>query len=701
MDSLPSGYRLVVCEKPDSARRVADALATDGVKVIDVGGIQAFCLNSGDVDYVVCSAAGHLYAMSDPFRGRDVYPVFDLEWYPVQLVDKSAKSAGKRIAAIEKLSIKAESFVNACDFDVEGETIGYNILRYACGGKESEALRAKFSTLTRDELVRAFDEAAVGLGQGLAEAGRVRHALDFMWGINLSRALSSSLATAYSGYRTVSMGRVQGPALGFVVEREVEIRNFVPTPYWTVTGLFEKDGFKFEAPSAIYKFNRKADAEEVREGCRGKRALVSGLSKSVFKQPAPPPFNIGDLQREAYGFLGFTPTRTLQIAERLYLDALISYPRTSSQKLPPTINLRDILLRIGGMTEYAFLVEELMKDSLRPKEGDKSDSAHPAIYPTGESPRRPLDSSERRLFDLVVRRFLACLGKDAIRERVSADIEVGAHLFRISGRRTLRAGWMRYYAKYLGADDKDIPPLNKGDIVTLLRVDCDEKFEGPPRRYNQSSLLAKMETESIGTKATRAEIISTLMSRGYASGDTLVATNLGISVYETMRKYCPQIVSTVLTRETERALETIENGSGGEAELVNGAVDLLSKQVESLRLNELEIGRQMNTSAMETAISQSVLGVCPVCKTGRLRVVRSFKTKKRFVGCTNYADGCRASAPLPQRGTIRATSRPCRFCGWPVVYVRAGRYPWRLCVNMSCPRKAGRRYAVQSLQERR
>lgn len=701
MDSLPSGYRLVVCEKPDSARRVADALATDGVKEIDVGGVKAFSLNGAGLDYVVCSAAGHLYAISDSFQGRGVYPVFDLEWYPAQLVDKTAKSAGRRIAAIEKLAINAGSFVNACDFDVEGETIGYNILRYACGGKETEALRAKFSTLTREELLRAFDKAAVGLGGGLAKAGRVRHALDFMWGINLSRALSSSLAAAYSGYRTVSMGRVQGPALGFVVEREMEIRNFVPTPYWTVTGLFEKDGFKFEVPSATSKHNRKADAERVKEECRGKTARVIGLSRSVFKQPAPVPFNTGDLQKEAYRALGFLPTRTLQLAERLYLDALISYPRTSSQKLPPTINSRDILRRIGRMKDYAPLVEGLMKGSLRPKEGDKMDSAHPAIYPTGEFPRRPLGSSERRLFDLVVRRFLACFGEDAIREKVGADIEVGKHLFRISGRRTLRAGWMKYYAKYLGSDDKDIPLLRKGDLVTLLGVDCDEKFEGPPRRYNQSSLLEKMETESIGTKATRAEIISTLMSRGYASGETLVATDLGISVYETMRKFCPQIVSTALTRETEEALETIESESGEEAGLVDGAIDLVSKQLESLKLNELEIGREMNSSAVEMVTSQNVLGVCPVCKTGRLRMIRSFKTKKRFVGCTNYANGCRASAPLPQRGTIRATSRPCRLCGWPVVYVRAGRYPWRLCVNMNCPSKAERRYAVQSLQERR
>jgi DNA topoisomerase-1 len=299
-----------------------------------------------------------------------------------------------------------------------------------------------------------------------------------------------------------------------------------------------------------------------------------------------------------------------------------------------------------------------------------------------------------------VRRFLVCFANDAIRERVSAEIKVGEYLFRLSGRRTLKSGWMRYYTKYTGIEDRAIPSLKKDDVLSVVKVDCSEKFELGPQRYNQSSLLEKMEREGIGTKATRAETISTLISRGYVSGDSLVATELGISVVETMQEYCPQIISTSLTRETEGALEEVERGEADGTALIEGAVDLLSGQIERLKLNELEIGRRMNDSAVQTSISQSVLGPCPVCKTGRLRVIRSFKTKKRFVGCTNYPTGCRASAPLPQRGTIKATNRPCKVCGWPVVYIRAGRYPWRLCVNINCPSKGENRYAVQAVQKR-
>jgi DNA topoisomerase-1 len=154
-----------------------------------------------------------------------------------------------------------------------------------------------------------------------------------------------------------------------------------------------------------------------------------------------------------------------------------------------------------------------------------------------------------------------------------------------------------------------------------------------------------------------------------------------------------------LTSEIEQELEEIENGTGDETELIEKSIRLLAKQTGLLKAGEVEIGNEMKRSATETTISQNTLGPCPVCKTGRLRIIRSAKTRKRFVGCTNYSHGCRASAPLPQRGTISLTDTACKDCGWPVVYVRYGRHPWRLCVNMQCKSKGQRRTdAMQTLR---
>lgn len=698
MKERSSDYTLVLCEKPDAARKVAEALGDGQVTSTLAGGVEVLDFERDGVRYVVCSALGHLYVLSDAFSQRETFPVFDLEWYPANLVKDRNKGIRKRIASIERLARDAKGFINACDYDTEGETIGENILRYACGERQGTALRARFSTLTREDLISAFQHAIPCAGSGLARAGRARHVLDFVWGINLSRALSAAANAKVAGYRTISMGRVQGPTLAFVVDREVEIQSFVPDPYWTLSASFEKDGVRFRALSSMGRFRTRSEVETVMTECEGEPGVVSKVVHTVFKEQPPPPFNTGDLQREAYRLLGCSPTRTLQIAERLYLDALISYPRTNSQKLPVSIGYREILSRLNRMSEYAGSCDELLGGRLSPREGEKMDRAHPAIYPTGERPKRHLVGADAKLFDMVVRRFLACFGEDALRERVNSTIDVAGHEFDVTGRTTLKLGWMEYYGNYSGKEDRKIPRLTEGEVLMHLGMDFEEKLESPPTRYNQSTLLEQMEKEGLGTKATRAETIATLIKRGYVSGEPLRATDLGISLVSTMREYCPKVVSMELTREIEEELQDIEEGNADDAEVMTRAIAVISKQVELLKFNEDGVGKNFGET-VESKSPSRLLGVCPVCKTGSLIVIRSRKSGKRFVGCTNYSHGCRASAPLPQKGTIKAALKPCGKCGWPIVYVRRDRFPWKLCVNIGCEGKVGMRNTLQAMQK--
>jgi DNA topoisomerase-1 len=652
-----------------------------------VDGTTVFRFSRKGEEFVVCAAQGHVYGVSDPTEERSVYPVFDVEWYSSDLIDDDSAGAARRIAAVRKLAAGASKFVNACDFDVEGETIGFNLLRYACGGRERDALRAKFSTLTREDLVRAFDELTPQASQGLARAGRARHAVDFVWGVNLSRALSQSALGSGHRYRTVSIGRVQGPTLGFLVQREREIREFVPVPYWKITGIFEKDGRKFNADYSKPKVDEKAPAEKVREDCLGKAAVATSVRRSVVQVGPPVPFSIGDLQKEAYRAFGFTPSRTLQLAERLYLAALISYPRTGSQRLPPSINYRGIIQGVGRAPEYSALAEELLKGEPKPVQGAKSDPAHPAIHPTGERPKRALDTSESSLLDLVTRRFLAAFGPSARRELVDVALGAEGHEFKLGGGRTVSPGWMKYYGKYAGYRDVELPAVSEGDRFRVADILVDQKFEQRPPRYNQSSLLEKMEKEGIGTKATRADMITTLVGRGYVAGESMEVTDLGLSVVETMARYAPAITGTKLTRDIEEELEAVEGGAKGEAALLRETVRSIASQLAELSANEEAVGKEIDSALMATVAKSVVLGRCPVCRTGELKVIRSKKTKKRFVGCTNYSKGCRASAPLPQRGTVKPTTKPCEHCSWPVVYIIGGGIPWRLCVNPECPGK--------------
>ncbi len=683
-------YSLVICEKPDAAKKIAEALGGPNTQTLSIRGVDVYLVKDASHNYMVCSALGHLYTVTDPWGSKTTYPILDTEWVPVHLVDKRPR-VGARLKVIEDLAKKAKAFIHACDYDLEGETIGYNILKYACGEKQ-DAYRAKFSTLTSEELRDAFSSLKPGLGRRLAEAGRTRHVIDFIWGVNLSRALSEAYYSSNKGYKMVSMGRVQGPTLNFIVEREVEIRTHLPLPFWSVTAVVEKDRARLEARYDVPKVPRLSEAVKVKEDCEGKIGVISSIQKAVVRQPPPTPFNIGDLQREAYRVFGFSPSQTLGLAERLYLDALISYPRTSSQKIPPSIGYGKILNGLSRLGQYRGFASEILGRPLRPREGFKEDPAHPAIYPTGEVPRRPLDSRENRLYDLIVRRFFAVFGEDALKERVSVVISVSNHDFRLNGRRTLKEGWLRYYGIYAEAEDVLLPPLEEGEQVKVLSVEVSEKFDQPPSRFNQSNLLEKMEKEEIGTKATRADIISTLYSRGYVSGQSMSATDVGFAVVEVMRKCSPSIVSTDTTRTLEKELEGIEEGVTRASDVLERAVDEIYVSLQEIKRLEEAVGLRMRTAVASTLRSQRVLGACPVCKTGELTIIRSKKTRKRFVGCSNYkreGGGCTASAPLPQKGSIKITGRQCKTCGWPIISVFLRRYPWRLCVNMKCPGKEG------------
>lgn len=665
-------YTLVVCEKPDAARRIAKALGS--AKETKVAGVPVFDVDFQNKRYKVCSAIGHLYGISDGTKNRSVYPVLDLEWAPIE-------GRARVINAISRLSKEADSFVHACDYDQEGEVIGHSILQYACGGAYGKSKRAKFSTLTDDEIRESF----AGLKEpsaGLAEAGRSRHLLDFIYGVNLSRALAQSFKAGNKGYRNLSIGRVQGPTLAFAADREQEIRLFVPDPYWVVTADFEKDGQVIHARYEKPKVETLAEAQAVVGACTGKDGRVTAVDRKKIPLRPPAPFNTGDLQREAYRLFRVSPGYTLAIAEKLYLRALISYPRTSSQKLPASINYRKILSGLARSSLYGSASLLLSRSRLVPHEGPMTDPAHPAIYPTGVFGK--LSGLEFKIYDLIVKRFLATFGDAAVTEKTDGAIDVAGHSFVAEGNVMLYEGWTALYRPYARIDQTVLPPLAIGDALQNRQVAVEEKFTQPPPRYSQSSLLVKMEHENIGTKATRADIIATLFKRKYLEQKRggIEVTDLGFAVVESMRAHVPDIVSTDLTRSMEEQLEKVEQGSESVA-VIEYAVDRLVESLEAFRGGATEIGREIGAASKP----DNTIGACPVCKTGNLRVIRSKKTRKRFVGCSNYAHGCRASAPLPQKGVIKV-AKTCR-CGWPIVRVMFARRakPWQICVNAQCPHK--------------
>jgi DNA topoisomerase-1 len=498
-------------------------------------------------------------------------------------------------------------------------------------------------------------------------------------------------AKNYSGkYATLSTGRVQGPTLNFLETRERSIKCFVPTPYWSIKAEAKIGDAVFEAEYKRKAIETKAEADAIIDSCKGKDGEIEKIEMKEFRQMPPLPFDLGSLQSEAYRLFRYTPMRTSGIAQRLYLDALISYPRTSSQKLPPAIGYRAILKQLGRIHDYRNLTAELLaKPALKPTEGKKEDPAHPAIYPTGNLPERTLESAERNIWDLVVKRFLAVFGEPAIRQSVTVTISINGNRFQLDGRRTLEEGWLRFYKPYVKSEDAVLPPMEEGQEVSVKRVVLEDKFTNPPARYNPSSLLRRMETEEIGTKATRAGIIQTLHSRKYIREERIVVTDLGFEVIDVLKKYCPTVVSIELTRKLEERMNEIQQGKETRENVLRGAIEILKPATEKLKENELVIGVRLSQAIQKARLEERIIGVCPICKNGKLVILRSRKTGKRFVGCTNYFEGtCKTAFPLPQKGLAKPSGNVCKSCGWPTVRIwMKGKRPWNLCLNPKCPIK--------------
>ncbi len=643
---------------------------------------------------VVVPGLGHLYTVAGKKRGQKGYPVFDFRWIPRYLAERGASRTHTWLKVISKLAETADKFVDACDYDIEGSIIGHSILKYACNGKENTAQRMKYSTLTKEEIEKSYTEMLPSLDFALVEAGLTRHEVDWLYGINLSRALTRA-AKNYSGkYVTLSTGRVQGPTLKFLEARERSIKCFVPTPYWSIKAKVILDRASFIAKYEKNPVVAKTEAETITNNCRKKDAIIEKVSIKKFQEQPPLPFDLGSLQSEAYRLFRYTPIRTLKIAQSLYLAALISYPRTSSQKLPPTIDYKAILKNISRIPKYKQETQELLaKSALKPIEGKKMDPAHPAIYPTGNQPESRLSSVERKIWELVIRRFMSVFVEPAQMQITEAVININDNRFQLKGKRILKEGWLRFYSPYAKSEYDPLPLMEQGEEVSVEQIMLENNFTTPPSRYNPSSLLKRMEKEEIGTKTTRAGVIQTLNSRKYIRGERMVVTDLGFEVIDVLKKYCPIIVTLDLTRKLEKRLNEIQQGNETGEEVLHDTIEILKPVTKQLKEKEHIIGARLSQALMKALFKDRLIGMCPVCKNGKLLILHSKKTRKRFIGCTNYFEGkCKTSFPLPQKGETKSMGIICKSCGWVTVRILIrGNRSWNFCFNPECPSKEERR----------
>ncbi|ADI32281.1 DNA topoisomerase I [Staphylothermus hellenicus] len=589
-----TGKIVVIAEKPKAANKIALALSKNPIRK-SIYGIPYYMIKTKNGLIIVASAAGHLYGLHTDQYG---YPVFRYEWKPLYQIGHKAKHTKKFITALSKLCSNADYYVNACDYDIEGSVIGYLIIYFH--GDLEKSLRAKFSSLTIGELRESFRKLT-SLDWEMIEAGLCRHELDWIWGINISRALMSSVKMA-SGKRVIlSAGRVQTPTLRYIVEKDIERRLFIPLPQYSLSINISKNNYEIHVEYKGKAVETKKKAKEIIKDIKNTGYLtVKKYEEKKYWLNPPPAFNLGDLQEEAARIYRFSPYKTQSIAEKLYLDALISYPRTNSQKLPPTLNYKGIMNKLSRINNYKELISNLLVETrgvLKPVQGPKDDPAHPAIYPTGVKPK-DLGKDEWKIYDLIVRRFLAAF---ASRARISHRIvyleypKDPSMVFMASGRKILELGWLRYYP-FSMPEERFLPRFQHGEKVKITKASIRKTYTKPPEKISRIKILRWMENVGIGTEATRARIIEILFNRKYlrSVGGRVEATDLGLGIIEVLMEYFPEITSVSLTRYFEGEMEKIRLGIRRRDEVVRDAKNTLIKLIVSFDKKKYQIGKTLS-----------------------------------------------------------------------------------------------------------
>ena len=661
---------LIVAEKNISARRIAEILA-GGKKIAEKKDAGVSVYQFGET--VAIGLRGHVVEI-------DFEPGY-ANWRsetatPRHLIDaKTIKVATEKriVSLLQKLARSADRVTIATDFDTEGELIGkeaFELVRAVNAKVEID--RVRFSAITPQEISSAFSHATE-LDFALASAGEARQIVDLVWGASLTRFIS--LAARRGGQNILSVGRVQSPTLAMIVDREKEIASFVPEKYWQLGLVTMKGDEKVEARHTHGRFKDKADAELARDRTQDP-LLVTDVKEGTKIDRSPSPFDTTSYIVAA-ARLGYSAANAMRIAEDLYMNGFISYPRTDNTVYPETLDISGILAALKN-SPFAKDVAWTQKNRRAvPTRGKKSSTDHPPVHPTAPATREMLGDDAFILYELVLRRFLATLAPDATWQTLKILFSAGSEEYTATGGRLLEPGWHAVYP-FSEAKETVLPVFIVGEKLPILSKSFEEKETQPPARYTQSKLIQRMEELGLGTKSTRHEVIAKLISRKYVEGNPLRPTLVGRVVIESLEKYADTVTRPDMTQTLESHMQQIKQSQRTREDVVRESREMLHKAFNQLEAHEQVIGDEIRNRTAE----EMTLGPCPVCRTGTL-AIKHLRGSTQFIGCSNYPD-CTFNIGLPvaQWGFAVRTDDVCKKHGLNSVrLVRKGARPW----DIGCP----------------
>jgi len=595
-------------------------------------------------EHVVTWAVGHLVQLAEPDEYDPKFKRWRMEDLPIvperfKLVVRDERSR-KQMSVVTKQIGREDiaEIVNACDAGREGELIFAYLYEKAKGKKPVQRLWLNSMTSA------AMKEALASLRPAeefarLEQAARSRSEADWIVGMNATRAATIRLRSSFDG--AVSLGRVQTPTLAIIARREEEIKAFVPEPYWLVDATFEADGKRvYEGrfhEGAKPRIATAEEAEAIVAACVGRQGTITKLEKKEQREKAPMLYDLTTLQREANNRYGFSAKRTLAAAQRCYEEhKALTYPRTNSRYLPSDMvaEIKPTAELVGHNSEYTKGAEYVIGLDLLPLArvvNDEKVTDHHAIIPTrSEHNLDKMGADDRRIYDMVTRRFLAVFHPEAVFENTRVETTLGeqGHIFRTRGKLLIVPGWRGVYDE-VAADtrpkgeedeglDQQLPKLEDGETVDTKEIAAERKETKPPRRYSDASLLGAMETagklvddeelreamkeSGIGTPATRAAIIERLITVAYVERDAraLVATEKGLNVIRLLDAH--MLTSPELTGNWEHRLGKIERGEDSREKFMSDIAGFAEQTVHKL-----------DETLKDVRIPRAKLGPCPVC----------------------------------------------------------------------------------------
>ncbi|WP_411965550.1 DNA topoisomerase I [Haloferax sp. YSMS24] len=645
---MSRGPDLIITEKDNAARRIADILSGETASAERMNGVNVYKWGGKRC----IGLSGHVVGVDFPPEYNDWR---DVE--PVELISAPVEKHPTQeniVAALRRLARRAGNVTIATDYDREGELIGkeaYELVREV--NEDVPVDRVRFSSITEREVTEAFENPDE-LDFNLAAAGEARQIIDLVWGAALTRFLS--LSARQLGNDFISVGRVQGPTLKLIVDREREIEAFDPEDYWELFSNLTKDADgaaeSFEA-QYFYLDDDDTEAERIWDEAAAESAYetllgvdtaeVTSVNRRTRTDTPPAPFNTTQFIRAA-GSIGYSAQRAMSIAEDLYTAGYITYPRTDNTVYPDDLDPRELLGAFEGDRRFKEDAESLLEqEDIEPTEGDNETTDHPPIHPTGELPSASdLSEDEWDVYELVVRRFFATVAEDAVWEHLRVVAEAAGLSLKANGKRLLEPGYHEVYP-YFNSTESFVPDVEEGESLAVTDTHLDAKQTQPPRRYGQSRLIETMEQMGIGTKATRHDVIQKLYDRGYIESDPPRPTRLARAVVEASEDFASLIVSEEMTSQLESDMMAIARGEATLEDVTDESKEMLQDVFEGLMESREELGTQLQDSLK----ADKTVGPCPDC--GGDLVVRKSRRGSYFIGCDSYPD-CTYTLPLPSTG---------------------------------------------------